>query len=290
MHVTTDDGVRLHVQTSGDGPQKVLVPNGMFLAKDFAPLAADRTLIFFDVRDRGLSDTTKDPARLARGIHNDVDDLDAVRRHFGSEKAAVIGHSYVGVTVALYAMRYPQHTERVIQIGPPAPDPAKQYPPELSNNDGLLPQVFAQLGQLNQNPPEDPVERCRAFWKLLAPIFVYDPAHVAKIDWGRCELENERNFMRHFGTYIQPSLAGLKLTAEDLAKAVAPVLTIHGDKDRSAPFGGGREWASLLPNARLLTLQNVAHAPWLEAPEETFGAIDDFLNGSWPSAALVPTS
>src|SRR5437667_10930358 len=39
-------------------------------------------------------------------------------------------------------------------------------------------------------------------------------------------------------------------------------LTVHGTKDRSSPYGGGREWALMLPNARLLTIENVAHAPW----------------------------
>jgi pimeloyl-ACP methyl ester carboxylesterase len=38
-----------------------------------------------------------------------------------------------------------------------------------------------------------------------------------------------------------------------------PVLTIHGTKDRNAPYGSGREWAFNLPNARLLTIKGGAH-------------------------------
>lgn len=34
----------------------------------------------------------------------------------------------------------------------------------------------------------------------------------------------------------------------------------------------------MLPNARLVTIDNAAHAPWVEAPDEVFGAIDEFLS------------
>jgi pimeloyl-ACP methyl ester carboxylesterase len=70
-----------------------------------------------------------------------------------------------------------------------------------------------------------------------------------------------------------------------LAKVQGPVLTIHGTKDRSAPYGAGREWASVLPNARLLTIDNAAHAPWIEAPGKVLGPIETFLEGAWPPAA-----
>ena len=39
-----------------------------------------------------------------------------------------------------------------------------------------------------------------------------------------------------------------------------------------------------LPNARLLAVENVAHAPWIEAPERVLGPFD-FLDGNWPDAA-----
>jgi pimeloyl-ACP methyl ester carboxylesterase len=51
----------------------------------FQHLAEHRTVIFFDSRNRGGSDSVGDRSKLARGIHHDVDDLEAVRRHFGTE-------------------------------------------------------------------------------------------------------------------------------------------------------------------------------------------------------------
>jgi pimeloyl-ACP methyl ester carboxylesterase len=56
-------------------------------------------------------------------------------------------------------------------------------------------------------------------------------------------------------------------------------------KDRNAPYGAGRDWAMQLPDARLVTVENAAHAPWIEAPELVFGSIKAFLDGAWPEAA-----
>ena len=82
-----------------------------------------------------------------------------------------------------------------------------------------------------------------------------------------------------------PSIQGLHFTPDDFEKVQSPVLTVHGTKDRSSPYGGGREWALMLPNARLLTIENVAHAPWIEAPEKVYGPVRTFLDGAWPEAA-----
>ena len=40
-----------------------------------------------------------------------------------------------------------------------------------------------------------------------------------------------------------------------------------------------------MPDARLVTVENAAHVPWIEAPEKVFGSIETFLDGAWPEAA-----
>ncbi len=284
--LTTADGVRLHFRTFGEGSKSVVFPNGMHLIDDFQRFADSRRLIFYDVRNRGKSDAIADAAKLARGIHNDVDDLETVRRHFGIGKLDVIGHSYTGLIVALYAMKYPEHTNRVVQIGPGEPKLGEQYPEHLTCHDATRADVFGRIGQLmQQGRSDDPVESCKKFWAVLRELYVVNPADAQRTNWGRCDLPNELNFMLYWTQHIVPSLQSLNLTAEDFSKATAPVLTIHGRKDRSAPYGGGREWALRFPNARLLTIAEAAHAPWVEDPETVFGSIATFLDGAWPEAA-----
>jgi proline iminopeptidase len=278
-YVTTDDGVRLWFQTVGSGPQVVVLPNGFHLLPDFSCLMPGRTLVFYDVRNRGRSDTITDPARLERGIHNDVDDLDAVRRHFGLERLALIGHSYMGLMVILYAMKCPTRVDRIVQIGAMGPHYAKSYPADLAHTDSVSTDVRAKLGELQkERASHDPEQFCRKLWSILRVIYVTDPKDADKVRWDRCELPNERSFMKYWTERIIPSIQPLSFTPEGLADVTCAVLTIHGTKDRSAPYGGGRDWASLSPNARLLTIDGAGHGPWIEAPEAVFPAIGEFLS------------
>lgn len=287
-YVTTEDGIRLFYRTLGDGPQTVIIPNGMYLLEDFEGLAKGRTLIFYDLRNRGRSDRAEDGARPERGIHNDVDDLETVRRHFGLGQLDLIGHSYIGLMIILYAMKHGDHVGRAVQVGPMEPYPGKKYPAHLTGADAddTLREVMVKLAELQAcREPEDLTERCRNFWSVLARIYVTGPADAGRVDWGRCELPNERGFMKYWIGTLLPSLRALELAAEDFAKVRPPVLTIHGTRDRSAPYGGAREWALLLPDARLVTVEEAGHGPWIEAPEKVFGAIEAFLGGGWPEGA-----
>ncbi len=291
--VTVEEGVDLWFTVRGEGPQTVVVPNGMYWVDELAPLADGRRLIVYDLRNRGRSSTIVDPTKLARGLRNDVDDLEALRRHYGIERLTLVAHSYVGLVIALYAMRHPQAVARLVLMGPSEPFAGKQYPPHLTgaSADDTLRDVFARIAQLRAAPRSiDPVEHCRDVWAILREIYVTHPADAAGIDWGRCELANERAFMAYWMSHVQPSLRALELTAADFARATAPALVVHGTRDRSAPYGGAREWAMLLPDARLLTVEGAGHAPWIEARERVLSAIDTFLAGEWPSDAEHVTS
>jgi proline iminopeptidase len=287
--LTTRDGLQLYFRRLGDGPEVVLIPNGIVLVDDFEPLASGRTLICYDVRNRGRSECATDPAVLERGILNDVDDLDDVRRHFGAEAVAVMGHSYVGFTAAVIAKTYPRTVRRIVQIGALALDPSKQYPPELSNVDATLRDALSRLGDLeHERQSLSPEQWCKKFWSIIRLIYVTDPADAYKVDgWSRCDQENERNFMSVFTQFIMPSIGRLKLTPHDFADVSTPALVVHGTKDRSGAYGGGIDWARTLPNARLLTVAGACHAPWIEAPDLVYGSIDTFLNGEWPAAAVA---
>jgi proline iminopeptidase len=281
--LTTPDRVRLSYETVGDGRQTVFVPNGFYLRDDFQSLARRRRLVFYDPRNRGRSETVAEPAKLQRGILNDVDDLEALRRHVGARKIALIGHSYMGLGVVLYARSHPAHVERIVQIGAMPPDHTKQYPPELMAVDDTARSVFAKLGELQkERGAYDRRDFCRRFWSVLAALYVADPADAGRITWGHCDLPNERDFLAYWTAHLFPSIRALALTRGTLARVTVPVLTIHGRQDRSAPYGGALDWTALLPSARLLTVEDAGHAPWIEQPAKVFRAIDAFLAGRWP--------
>jgi pimeloyl-ACP methyl ester carboxylesterase len=93
--------------------------------------------------------------------------------------------------------------------------------------------------------------------------------------------------MSYWTRFLLPSLNAVNVTREDVEGVAAPVLIVHGLKDRSAPIGGGRDWARMLPDARLLAIDNGGHGPWIEAPDLVIGAIERFLGGDWPPQASL---
>lgn len=285
-YVLVADGVRLFVQTLGSGPTSVIIPNGLYLFDALERLADGRRLIFVDPRNRGRSDAVTDRSRLERGVHHDVDDFDVIRRYFGLDRVDLIGHSYMGATVVLYALTHPVHAGRVVQIGALQPDSAREYPADLTNLDATRADVLERLAELQKARGQyDPEAFCRAFWSILRALYVADSVDADRLKWEPCHLPNERGFARQYVEYVLPSIQQLDLSAERLANVQAPVLAIHGRKDRSSPYGGGRDWVRRLPNARLVTLERSAHTPWIEEAEAFYAALETFVDGTWPAAA-----
>ena len=117
-YVTSSDGVRLYYAKVGSGSEIAILPGRLFTFPDFQRLAKGRTLIFYDMRNRGLSDAVIDISKIS--LQHDTDDLEAIRAHFGIEKPDLIGFSYLGKIVVLYATQHPNHVNRIVQIGPGA--------------------------------------------------------------------------------------------------------------------------------------------------------------------------
>jgi proline iminopeptidase len=288
-YVAADDGVRLFYQKTGAGAQTVIVPYGFTLFKDFRVLAKGRTMIFYDMRDRGRSDEVRDAAKIT--IQKDVDDLEAVRKHFGVEKVSLIGESYLGMMVVLYATRHPEHVTRIVQIGPVSRRFGAQYPAELRAADADRVPDPAERNRLEGMEKSGyaaahPKEFCEQDWRVERAGLVGDPAHAERAGDGYCEFPNEwtAHLEKHFDASIA-SIRQLEISDASLAEVSMPVLTIHGTNDRNAPYGGGREWASSLPDARLVTVRGAAHFPWLDDPTLVFSSIDTFLRGDWPASA-----
>src|SRR5262245_15616665 len=104
--VTMHDGVRLFYKKLGSGSKMPLVIlNGFTLIDDFSYLTTDRPVVFLDLRNRGRSEFVTDASKLQKGVHQDVDDIEAVRQELALTQFDLLGHSYCGVTVMLYAMK-----------------------------------------------------------------------------------------------------------------------------------------------------------------------------------------
>lgn len=283
-HVDTAPGVSIYYERYGTGSNVVLIPGRLFMPEFVALARPDRTLILYDMRNRGLSKRVEDASQIT--IMGDVADVEALRRHFGAEKVSLVGYSYLGLMVALYADEHPGQVERLVQIGAVPRKFDTAYPPDQrAGSDSLSPEgkaaeaawhaVSANLGSA------DPREACAALYRYNSYNLVGNPANRDKVP-NTCGLDNESiaNFGRHLGAHFA-DIQKQDFAREPFTKLEQPVLTLHGTLDRNAPYGSGLEWATTFRNGRLITIEGGAHQLWLDDPT-VLADIDRFLAGEWP--------
>lgn len=280
--VPTPDGVKLYYRKlSGGSPITLIVPLDFVLHEPMRQFADVATVITYDLRSRGKS--TRADARTCT-IEQDAADLETIRAHFKVDKFIPIGFSYLGKVAAMYAAQHPEHVSRVIQLGPAANRMADFARREQDKDFGAPAEDVKRLEELRAAGAmeKDPRVFCEAQSRVMSFYLVGNPARASK-DFSFCALENEWpvNIARTFET-LWPAIQNASLAGEDVKKIAMPVLVIHGDKDRNAPYAGGRAWAAALPDARLVTVPGAAHALWRDDPVAVFGAIRHFLRGEWP--------
>ena len=291
-YVPVDEGIRLFYQKAGRGTSTIIIPGRLFIFDHLKELADEYTLIAYDMRNRGRSDMVSDGSQIT--IQDDIKDLDRVRAYFNIDKFVTVGFSYLGMMVVLYTMERPQSVERIVQFGAVPLTFGTEYPVHLmaSRDDtGADPTEIERVRKLEEQGygETNPKEFCEARWSVDRFYLVGDPANVEKLGTGWCDMPNEwpLNFRRHL-EYHFTSVQKLDNSWEKVSATVMqPVLTVHGTKDRNAPYGAGREWAQKLPNARLLTIPGSGHLPFAEYPEIVMPALRDFLSGGWPERAEI---
>jgi proline iminopeptidase len=293
-YVTTPDGVRLYYRKAGHAPKAVILPGRLFAFDEFAFLGDDFTLISYDMRNRGLSDLVADDDRI--GFAQDVADLETMRKHFGVERTALIGYSYLGKIVVLYALQHPAHVERIVQLGPVGPAFGTEYRPEyVLADDPVDPAALANL-RASRNERNyhltHPREYCRDEWSIVQiPRLAGDPARRDRIRIDVCDMPNEWPVLqaRHLRVHFQESGMTHRTPLDAVRALEVPVLTVHGTRDRNAPYGAGREWSYLLPQGRLFSVEGAGHHAFGEFREIVMPAVATFLAGSWPDGAAKVT-
>jgi pimeloyl-ACP methyl ester carboxylesterase len=295
-YVETDDGTRLFYQKTGSGSQVVIIALRLYTFEAFKQLGDQFTVIAYDTRGRGRSDPIPDDQKGAKlSIQHDVADVERIRQHFNVQKASLIVYSYLGLMIMMYAMEHPDRVARLVQLGPVPIKFGTQYPDNLmakdEPGDPKLRQELRRLRSEENYHVTHPKEYCEKEWAYTRVGLVGNPSNADKVSAKPCEMPNEwpSNLAKHFESSFT-SVQKLDISKDKIASVKAPVLTIHGTKDRNAPYGSGREWALTLPNARLLTIKGGAHQSFDEFREIVVPAVTRFLEGNWPEGAARITS
>jgi pimeloyl-ACP methyl ester carboxylesterase len=126
-------GVKIHYVAKGDGPLVVLIhgiPGFWYDWRHQVPaLAQHFQVAAIDQRGYNLSDQPEGVENYS--VEKLMGDVDAVLKHFGREKATLVGHDSGGWISWRYAMAHPEKTERLVILNLPHPACIER---ELANN------------------------------------------------------------------------------------------------------------------------------------------------------------
>lgn len=288
---------RLFYRKVGTGPKVVVFlhggPGSNFRGSgDFVEPLADggRAVVLYDQRGSGLSELVTDPALLTAAHH--VRDLEALRVHLGVQKMTLVGLSWGSALAALYAAEHPTRVERLVLVSPMAPAKQPFFSERLAKLGALRGAAASArrseiLARLPAAADDETVALCREISDDTFRLYFFDPTR-AKLDHAALRCEIPPAAIRNRPVVEAATLGSLGDwdLRPRLERISVPTLVVEGQRT-NVPLDATREWAVVMPNARLLLIPDAGHEVFVDQPAAFTAALKQFLRGVFPSAAEV---
>jgi proline iminopeptidase len=282
-------GAELYCREVGRGTPMIVLHGGPdfdsgYLLPELDRLSDKFHLIYYDQRGRGRSADKVKPEDVT--LESEMADLDQVREHFHLEKVVLLGHSWGTVLALEYALRHPERVSRLVLMDPAPASTAdinrfrtereEKWPALME-----LKKAIAGTSAYKQAEPDAVVAYYRVHFK---------PAFARSEDYEKLILRMQARFMEQGKdgilksravedrlvneTWASPSGYDLHPRLKSLNM---PALVITGDHD-FFPFAA-EHIAQAIPGARLVTLKDCGHFPYMECPAPLRVQIDAFFPG-----------
>jgi proline iminopeptidase len=272
----TDDGV-IHYQTYGSGYPLLIINGGPGLDCEgfstVAELFSDHYMsILFDQRGTGESTLNKVDNTTVT-MDKMIEDIETLRHHLGFEQWVVLGHSFGGFLAQHYASSYPDSISGMI----------------LSGSGGIDLEIFDYFGANTNIRLSKEEQEAIKYWdneikngdtshhaklekmKALASAYLYNKDYIPKL----AERLTQGNPQIQALVY-EALKKGPYDCKESLKTFTKPVLIIQGRQDI---VGSGTAYKAhkILPNSRLVFLNECVHYGWLDQREQYKAEIEKFL-------------
>ena len=233
-------------------------------------LADVAQLIYLDHRGSGRSAAAQ-PEDCT--LDENIQDLEAVRSYLGLEQISVLGSSYGGMVAQGYAIRYPEHMERLILV---ATAPSFRFLEEAR-----------RIVRARGTP--DQIRVCETLWRAgftsQEQLYEYyktmGPMYSTAFDGDKFEAgwhRGIRNFAQlnsGFGGFLREFDY-----IDQLVQIGCPTLVLAGALDWICPPAQSRLIADRISDVRLEIFENSAHSLAQDEPEKFMELVRGFLDKS----------
>lgn len=239
----------------------------------FSALTDRMQLVYFDHRGQGrsgLADPSADASRFT--LDENVEDMEALRRHLGLGPVVSIGTSYGGMVAMAHAARYPDAVSQLILI-------------VTASHGGFIPRAEAivrERGSAEQQRACETLwaggfrsrEELRHYYAVMAPLYArrHDPSAAAA--GGARAIHTPEPINRAFGP--EGFLRRFDLRPE-LGRITAPTLILAGRHDWICPVEFSEEIHQLIQGSDLRVFEHSSHSIRSDEPEALLDAIRGFL-------------
>jgi 3-oxoadipate enol-lactonase len=270
------NGFDMYYRDCGQGPPLVLAHGLMgsievmdALAESPESLSRRFRLINYDARGHGRSGYTPDPADYSR--YALAEDLLALLRHLGIERAHVGGGSMGAGTSLVFALDHPEMVDRLVLIAPPP----------LGDDVGPVQRVFLAFAAIIESQG---LEKAVEVAMGLPQFQALREANPQELEWIRGWLLSQNP--RAVVPAIRGLLGGPPLPAERFEEIRARTLVVAHLGDEVHPLASARRVQESIPDCRLVVAPTMTH--YREHPQELADVIEGFLADSGASPALAP--
>lgn len=265
----TVDGIRVHYEIRGQGPDLVLIHGASGNLRDMTfgladRLATDYRVIAFDRPGLGYTDRID---RNGASIGEQAALLSRAATMLGAERPVVMGQSYGGAVALAWAVNHPGALSALVLVAAPS------YPWE-----GGLPTLY----KVNSHPVLGPLAiPFLTAWvpqsyvdRAVASVFEPQEEQPGYADHIGAPLTLRRHSLRENALQRASLKAELAALSQGYDRLTLPIEIVHGTADETVSLTIHSErMARDLPHANLVALDGIGHMPHHTRPGAVVEAI-----------------
>ncbi|WP_297691143.1 proline iminopeptidase-family hydrolase [uncultured Eudoraea sp.] len=237
-------------------------------------LGKDRPVIFYDQLGCGRSETEVDSTLMT--VENFVEQLETLRVNLGLEKFYLYGHSWGTMLGMDYYLKYPDRVKALI-FASPALSISKWTEDTAELIKTLPDSIQSAIKVNNENGTYDSPE-----YQQAINVF-YENFVAKKLPWD-ANMDstftganmNVYNYMWGPSEFNATGILEDYERGEQLKEIEIPTLFVCGEFDEARP-STVRHFQSLVPNSKMVVIEDAAHISMHDNPDENNQAIRDFL-------------